>query len=129
MAHENPIIQVCEFIFVVGACLWKDYWSSVNTLFYLKNSLDHISLKCWLLFLRTILICCFIKHTARIKRADLKYGNKNFIIDETRRDTYKQFHPSSYAQNSLLTNFGGERKQLLAVSCLDFQFSFWYRGL
>lgn len=52
---------------------------------------------------------------ARIKRADLKYGNKNFIIDETRRDTYKQFHPSSYAQNSLLTNFGGERKQLLAV--------------
>ncbi|XP_071733050.1 uncharacterized protein [Rutidosis leptorrhynchoides] len=53
---------------------------------------------------------------ARIKRADLKYGNKNFVIDETRRDTYKQFHPLNFAnRNSLLTNFGGERKQLLAV--------------
>ncbi|KAK1416505.1 hypothetical protein QVD17_32296 [Tagetes erecta] len=53
---------------------------------------------------------------ARIKRADMKYGNKHFIIDESRRDTYKQFHPSNYANtNSLLTNFGGERKQLLAV--------------
>nr|XP_043611621.1 uncharacterized protein LOC122583262 [Erigeron canadensis] len=52
---------------------------------------------------------------ARIKRADMKYGNKHFIIDETRRDTYKQFHPSNNVHNSLLTNFGGERKQLLAV--------------
>lgn len=64
------------------------------------------------------LISCF-KSAARIKRADMKYGNKHFNIDETRRDTYKQFHPSNYAQNnSLLTNFGGERKQLLAVCCL-----------
>ncbi|KAK1406678.1 hypothetical protein QVD17_42197 [Tagetes erecta] len=52
----------------------------------------------------------------RIRRADMKYGNKNLIIDETRRDTYKQFHPSAYAyESSLLSNFGGERKQLLAV--------------
>ncbi|KAJ0742084.1 putative chromatin remodeler Bromodomain family [Helianthus annuus] len=52
----------------------------------------------------------------RIRRADMKYGNKNLIIDETRRDTYKQFHPSTYAyDSSLLSNFGGERKQLLAV--------------
>nr|XP_043632033.1 bromodomain-containing protein 9-like [Erigeron canadensis] len=52
----------------------------------------------------------------RIRRADMKYGNKNLIIDETRRDTYKQFHPSTYAsESSLLSNFGGERKQLLAV--------------
>ncbi|KAD2804625.1 hypothetical protein R6Q59_029920 [Mikania micrantha] len=53
---------------------------------------------------------------ARIKRADMKYGNKHFIIDESRRETYKQFHPLNYANtNSLLTNFGGEGKQLLAV--------------
>ncbi|KAI3797067.1 hypothetical protein L1987_39757 [Smallanthus sonchifolius] len=52
----------------------------------------------------------------RIRKADMKYGNKNLIIDETRRDTYKQFHPSAYAyESSLLSNFGGERKQLLAV--------------
>ncbi|XP_071703801.1 uncharacterized protein [Rutidosis leptorrhynchoides] len=52
----------------------------------------------------------------RIRRADMKYGNKNLIIDETRRETYKQFHPSNYANDSsLLSNFGGERKQLLAV--------------
>ncbi|KAI7755665.1 hypothetical protein M8C21_030940 [Ambrosia artemisiifolia] len=52
----------------------------------------------------------------RIRRADMKYGNKNLIIDETRRDTYKQFHPSAYAyESSLLSNFGGERKQLMAV--------------
>ncbi|KAL4575395.1 hypothetical protein LXL04_022238 [Taraxacum kok-saghyz] len=53
---------------------------------------------------------------ANIRRADMKYGNKHFIIDESRRDTYKEFHPSNYAQqHSLLSNFGGERKQLLAV--------------
>ncbi|XP_024992181.1 uncharacterized protein LOC112526039 isoform X1 [Cynara cardunculus var. scolymus] len=53
---------------------------------------------------------------AQIKRADMKYGNKHFNIDETRRDTYKQFHPSNYGHNhSLLSNFGGERKQLVAV--------------
>ncbi|KAJ0545794.1 putative chromatin remodeler Bromodomain family [Helianthus annuus] len=53
---------------------------------------------------------------ARIKRADMKYGNKHFVIDESRRDTYKQFHPLNNANtNSLLTNFGGEGKQLLAV--------------
>ncbi|KAL8211544.1 hypothetical protein R6Q57_005981 [Mikania cordata] len=52
----------------------------------------------------------------RIRKADMKYGNKNLIIDETRRDTYKQFHPSAYAiDSSLLYNFGRERKQLLAV--------------
>ncbi|KAI3724670.1 hypothetical protein L2E82_36455 [Cichorium intybus] len=52
----------------------------------------------------------------RIRKADMKYGNKHFIIDETRRETYKQFHPSAYGyESSLLSNFGGERKQLLAV--------------
>ncbi|KAI7745194.1 hypothetical protein M8C21_024415 [Ambrosia artemisiifolia] len=52
----------------------------------------------------------------RIRKADMKYGNKNLIIDETRRDTYKQFHSSAYAyDSSLLSNFAGERKQLLAV--------------
>ncbi|XP_076892874.1 uncharacterized protein LOC143544727 isoform X1 [Bidens hawaiensis] len=52
----------------------------------------------------------------RVRRADMKYGNKNLIIDETRRDTYKQFHPSVYNyDSSILSNFGGEKKQLLSV--------------
>ncbi|PWA68016.1 bromodomain-containing protein [Artemisia annua] len=52
----------------------------------------------------------------RIRRADMKWGNKNLTIDETRRDTYKQFHPSTHANDSsLMSNFGGEKKQLLAV--------------
>ncbi|KAL7613735.1 hypothetical protein Lser_V15G04832 [Lactuca serriola] len=52
----------------------------------------------------------------RIRKADMKYGNKHFIIDETRRETYKQYHPSAYGyESSLLSNFGGEKKQLLAV--------------
>lgn len=67
------------------------------------------------------LMICFIKRAANIRRADMKYGNKHFIIDESRRDTYKEFHPSIFAQNhSLLSNFGGEKKQLLAVSCFKF---------
>lgn len=63
----------------------------------------------------TFFITCF-QFSERIRKADMKYGNKNLIIDENRRDTYKQFHPSTYAyESSLLSNFGGERKQLLAV--------------
>ncbi|KAI3507163.1 hypothetical protein L1887_21988 [Cichorium endivia] len=43
----------------------------------------------------------------RIRRADMKYGNiKDFIIDESRRETYKQY---------VLSNFSGEKKQLMAV--------------
>ncbi|CAI9301879.1 unnamed protein product [Lactuca saligna] len=43
----------------------------------------------------------------RIRRADMKYGNiKDFIIDESRRETYKQYYVS---------NFCGEKKQLMVV--------------
>ncbi|KAJ9545986.1 hypothetical protein OSB04_025693 [Centaurea solstitialis] len=53
---------------------------------------------------------------ARIRRADMKYGNKNVIIDETRRDTYKQYLSSIFADEQfLLPNFRGERKRLMAV--------------
>ncbi|KVI07382.1 transcription factor GTE4-like [Cynara cardunculus var. scolymus] len=53
---------------------------------------------------------------ARIRRADMKYGNKHVIIDETRRDTYKQYLSSFFADNpSPLSNFCWERKQLMAV--------------
>ncbi|XP_071698131.1 uncharacterized protein [Rutidosis leptorrhynchoides] len=56
----------------------------------------------------------------RIRKADMKWGNKNLIIDETRRETYKQYHPSTYANaSSLLSNFGGEKKQLLPVYMLN----------
>lgn len=61
------------------------------------------------------LITCS-QSSERIRRADMKWGNKNLTIDETRRDTYKQFHPSAHANDSsLMSNFGGEKKQLLAV--------------
>ncbi|KAK3038818.1 hypothetical protein RJ639_028540 [Escallonia herrerae] len=53
---------------------------------------------------------------AHILKADMKYGKKHFLIDETRRDTYKQFHPSAHGhETSGLLNFGGDVKQLTAV--------------
>ncbi|KAK4390050.1 Bromodomain and PHD finger-containing protein 3 [Sesamum angolense] len=33
-------------------------------------------------------------------RADMKYGKKQFTVDENRRDTYRQHHPPSSANNS-----------------------------
>ncbi|KAM3341537.1 bromodomain-containing protein 9 [Capsicum galapagoense] len=53
---------------------------------------------------------------ANILRADMKYGKKHFSIDENRRDTYQQFHPSaSYSEPSLLWNADGDMKRLMAV--------------
>ncbi|KAL0352515.1 UNVERIFIED_CONTAM: Bromodomain and PHD finger-containing protein 3 [Sesamum calycinum] len=37
---------------------------------------------------------------ASILRADMKYGKKQFTVDENRRDTYRQHHPPSSANNS-----------------------------
>ncbi|KAL0440487.1 UNVERIFIED_CONTAM: hypothetical protein Slati_2531700 [Sesamum latifolium] len=37
---------------------------------------------------------------ASILRADMKYGKKQFTVDENRRDTYRQYHPPSSANNS-----------------------------
>ncbi|XP_074373022.1 uncharacterized protein LOC141713488 isoform X2 [Apium graveolens] len=53
---------------------------------------------------------------AYILRADMKYGKKLILIDETRRETYKQFHPASYGHEpSLLSDFGRDTKQLMPV--------------
>ena len=54
---------------------------------------------------------------ASILRADMKYGKKHFsAVDENRRDTYKQFHPSTSSSNeSYLWNSLGDRKRLLPV--------------
>ncbi|XP_016506279.2 uncharacterized protein LOC107824075 [Nicotiana tabacum] len=53
---------------------------------------------------------------ANILRADMKYGKKHFSIDENRRDTYQQFHPSATcSEPSLLSNIDGDMKRLMAV--------------
>lgn len=46
----------------------------------------------------------------------MKYGKKHFSIDENRRDTYQQFHPSATcSEPSLLSNIDGDMKRLMAV--------------
>lgn len=46
----------------------------------------------------------------------MKYGNKHFSLDETRRDTYKQFHPSVCSpEPPLFSKIGGDMKQLMPV--------------
>ncbi|KAK6138823.1 hypothetical protein DH2020_027435 [Rehmannia glutinosa] len=53
---------------------------------------------------------------ASILRADMKYGKKQFTVDENRRDTYRQFHPPSSANNSsVLSSSIGDMKQLVPV--------------
>ncbi|XP_042016749.1 cat eye syndrome critical region protein 2 homolog [Salvia splendens] len=53
---------------------------------------------------------------ASILRADMKYGKKQFTIDENRRDTYREFHPLSPTNNpSAFSNSGGDMKQLMMV--------------
>lgn len=51
---------------------------------------------------------------ASVVKAVLRYGKKQFVVDETRRDTYK----NSVALGSeppVLATFGDDFKQLLAV--------------
>ncbi|KAL3340700.1 hypothetical protein AABB24_029039 [Solanum stoloniferum] len=53
---------------------------------------------------------------ANILKADMKYGKKHFSINENRRDTYQQFHPSaSYKESSVLWNTDRVMKQLMTV--------------
>ncbi|KAI3465449.1 hypothetical protein Pfo_022112 [Paulownia fortunei] len=53
---------------------------------------------------------------ASILRADMKYGKKQFTVDENRRDTYREFHPLSSANNShVLSNSIGDIKRLVPV--------------
>ncbi|KAL2538097.1 DNA-binding bromodomain-containing protein [Forsythia ovata] len=53
---------------------------------------------------------------ASILKADMKYGKKQFTVDENRRDTYKQFHPlSSGNEPSVFSNSAGDMKRLMPV--------------
>ena len=46
----------------------------------------------------------------------MKHGKKQFVLDENRRNTYKQFYSSAGGREpSVLTTFEGERKLLLPV--------------
>ncbi|XP_052190576.1 uncharacterized protein LOC127800159 isoform X2 [Diospyros lotus] len=53
---------------------------------------------------------------ASVLKAEAKYGKKQFPLDENRRATYKQFHPSAFAHDpSALTTLNGDIKQLMGV--------------
>ncbi|KAL8058273.1 hypothetical protein ABFX02_03G007800 [Erythranthe guttata] len=54
---------------------------------------------------------------ASILRADMKYGKKQFTVDENRRDTYKQFRPVSCGNNNLpaLSSSIEDMKRLVPV--------------
>ncbi|GER37375.1 DNA-binding bromodomain-containing protein [Striga asiatica] len=57
---------------------------------------------------------------ASILRADMKYGKKQFTVDENRRETYGQFNPLSSAKNSsAYCNPIGDVKQLIPVGPHD----------
>ncbi|KAE8722798.1 Ser/Thr-rich protein T10 in DGCR region, putative isoform 1 [Hibiscus syriacus] len=45
----------------------------------------------------------------------MKHGEKHFVLDENRRNTYNLFHSSAAREASVLNTFDGERKQLLTV--------------
>lgn len=47
-----------------------------------------------------------------------KYGNKQSVLDDSRRNTYITSHPVVGSESSVLSTFDGEIKQLLPVSTL-----------
>ncbi|KAF9601942.1 hypothetical protein IFM89_024276 [Coptis chinensis] len=50
-----------------------------------------------------------------VKGISVKFGKKLFVLDESRRNTYKQSHLSGRSFPSVLATFRGEKKQLMAV--------------
>ncbi|KAL1535168.1 hypothetical protein AAHA92_31253 [Salvia divinorum] len=53
---------------------------------------------------------------ASILRADMKYGKKQFTVDENKRETYRQFDPLSLGDNSpVLHHSNGNMKRLVPV--------------
>lgn len=44
----------------------------------------------------------------------MKHGKKQVVLDENRRNTYKQFH-QSLRESSVLTTFDADKKQLMTV--------------
>lgn len=60
---------------------------------------------------------------ASVLKAVLRYGKKQFVVDETRRDTYRNPVASGY-EPPVLAAFEDNFKQLLAVRIFIFLFSF-----
>ncbi|XP_062081535.1 uncharacterized protein LOC133787501 [Humulus lupulus] len=57
--------------------------------------------------------------TGSAMRGNFKNGKKQFMLDENRRNTYMQPHPSAGGREpSVLTTFDGERKLLMPVGVL-----------
>lgn len=53
---------------------------------------------------------------ASVLKAEAKHGKKQTIVDENRRATYRDFHPSAFGHNqSALTTLNGNTKQLVPV--------------
>lgn len=64
-----------------------------------------------------------------MKGYQIKNGKKPFVLDETRRNTYRQSHPSASGREpSVLATFDIERKQLMAV-CITLMLSFLFNSL
>lgn len=45
----------------------------------------------------------------------MKFGKKQSVPDESRRNTYKQFDSAGWREPSVLATFDAERKHLVAV--------------
>lgn len=61
-----------------------------------------------------------------MSRGTLKHGKKPFVIDENRRNTYKQSSSLAIGREpSVLTTFDGEKKQLMPV-CISLMFFMYY---
>ncbi|KAF4363896.1 hypothetical protein G4B88_004196 [Cannabis sativa] len=57
--------------------------------------------------------------TGSAMRGNFKNGKKHFVLDDNRRNTYLQPHPSAGGREpSVLTTFDGEKKQLMPVGLL-----------
>ncbi|OVA19576.1 Bromodomain [Macleaya cordata] len=51
-----------------------------------------------------------------LKGMSMKFGKKQLVLDENRRNTYQKSYPSAGGRElSVLTTFDGEKKQLMAV--------------
>ncbi|KAF8406712.1 hypothetical protein HHK36_008804 [Tetracentron sinense] len=60
-----------------------------------------------------------------VKAMSMRYGKKLFVLDENRRNTYKQSHPTAGGREaSVLTSFDGEKQQLMAVGGLHSEHSY-----
>lgn len=61
-----------------------------------------------------------------LKGISLKHGKKPFVLDENRRNTYKQSSSIAVGREpSVLTTFDGEKKQLMPV-CISLMFCMYY---